>query len=146
VYACDHFVTPEHCLGSIETSDLSTLVDMPAQRSFGSNKRTGLPSQCHSCSWLSVCNGGCPKDRFAQTENGEHGLNYLCDGFRQFFAHAEQPLKQVMRLGKQGLSPEAIMAKLHAVAQDRWRGIGRNDLCPCGSGKKAKQCCWSKKP
>lgn len=22
--------------------------------------------------------------------------------------------------------------------------IGRNDLCPCGSGKKYKQCCWGK--
>ena len=22
--------------------------------------------------------------------------------------------------------------------------IGRNDLCPCGSGKKYKHCCWGK--
>jgi uncharacterized protein YecA (UPF0149 family) len=20
--------------------------------------------------------------------------------------------------------------------------VGRNDLCPCGSGKKFKKCCW----
>lgn len=24
--------------------------------------------------------------------------------------------------------------------------IGRNDPCPCGSGKKYKSCCWGKKP
>ena len=23
--------------------------------------------------------------------------------------------------------------------------VGRNDPCPCGSGKKAKKCCWDKK-
>jgi uncharacterized protein YecA (UPF0149 family) len=22
-----------------------------------------------------------------------------------------------------------------------WRDVGRNDPCPCGSGKKAKKCC-----
>jgi uncharacterized protein YecA (UPF0149 family) len=22
-----------------------------------------------------------------------------------------------------------------------WKGVGRNDPCPCGSGKKAKKCC-----
>jgi hypothetical protein len=24
-----------------------------------------------------------------------------------------------------------------------WRGVGRNDPCPCGSGKKAKKCCMT---
>ena len=24
------------------------------------------------------------------------------------------------------------------------RRVGRNDLCPCGSGKKYKKCCWGK--
>lgn len=22
--------------------------------------------------------------------------------------------------------------------------VGRNELCPCGSGKKFKKCCWNK--
>jgi uncharacterized protein YecA (UPF0149 family) len=26
-------------------------------------------------------------------------------------------------------------------AVNPWRGVGRNDPCPCGSGKKAKRCC-----
>ncbi len=25
-------------------------------------------------------------------------------------------------------------------ASNPWRGVGRNDPCPCGSGKKAKHC------
>lgn len=146
VYACDHFVTPEHRIGDLETSSLSALVDASIQCCFGNDKRDRLPDQCRSCSWLIVCNGGCPKDRFVLAENGEAGLNYLCRGLRQFFAHAEQPLRRVIDRRRQGLNPEAIMAELRAQSLIRWRGIGRNDPCPCGSGRKAKQCCWSQRP
>jgi len=146
VYACDHFVTPEHRIGDLETSLLSALVDAPIQRRFGDDKRDRLPAQCLSCSWLVVCNGGCPKDRFALAEDGEPGINYLCSGLRQFFAHAEQPLRKVIERRRRGLSPEAIMVELRTESIARWRGIGRNDPCPCGSGRKAKYCCWSQRP
>ncbi len=146
VYACDHFVTPEHRIGDLETSLLSAMVDAPVQRRFGDDKRDRLPSQCLSCSWLRVCNGGCHKDRFALAEDGEPGLNYLCSGLRQFFAHAERPLKQIIARRRRELSPEAIMTELRAESMVRWRGIGRNDPCPCGSGRKAKHCCWSQRP
>ncbi len=146
VYACDHFVTPGHRIGDLDTSPLGTLVDSPFQRRFGNDKRDKLPAQCRSCSWLTVCSGGCPKDRFALADNGEPGLNYLCSGLKQFFAHAEKPLRQVAERRRRGLSPEAIMAELCAESLVRWRGIGRNDPCPCGSGRKAKQCCWSLRP
>jgi len=146
VYSCDHFVTPEHRIGDLKTSLLSALVDSRVQRRFGDDKRDRLPAQCRACSWLTVCNGGCPKDRFALAEDGEPGLNYLCSGLRQFFAHAEKPLKQVTERRKQGLSPETIMAELRVESMVRWKGIGRNDPCPCGSGRKAKRCCWSQRP
>jgi uncharacterized protein len=146
VYSCDHFVTPGHRIGNIKSSQLGSLIDTPEQRRFGNDKRDRLPGQCRSCHWLAVCNGGCPKDRFASAENGEPGLNFLCSGFRQIFAYAEQPLKQVMQLRKRDFAPNAIMAELRAMALARWQGVGRNDACPCGSGRKAKHCCWSKRP
>lgn len=146
VYACDHFVTPEHRIGDLDTSHLGTLVDAPVQRRFGTDKRDRLPAQCRSCPSLTVCNGGCPKDRFALAEDGEAGLNYLCDGLRRFFAHAERPSRHIIERGRRGIRPEVIMAELRAESQVRWRGIGRNDPCPCGSGRKAKRCCWSLRP
>jgi len=146
VYACDHFVTPEHRIGDIGIRSLNEIVDSPAQRRFGDDKRDRLPAQCRSCSWLAVCNGGCPKDRFALAEDGEPGLNFLCAGLRIFFAHAEKPLKQVIERRRRGVSPEAIMTALRAESLVRWKGIGRNDPCPCGSGRKAKDCCWSMRP
>jgi uncharacterized protein len=146
VYACDHFVAPGYRIGDIETTHLGTLVDSPAQHRFGSDKRDRLPCQCRSCSWLALCHGGCPKDRFIFTEEGEPGLNYLCSGLKQFYAHAEGPLKKVIQLKEHGLSPAAVMAELRAGLQARWKGVGRNDPCPCGSGRKAKHCCWTRRP
>ncbi len=146
VYSCDHFVTPEHRIGEIETSHLGELLDAPVQRAFGTDKKDKLPAQCRSCEWLEVCNGGCPKDRFAVTDDGEPGLNYLCEGLQQFFSHAEKPLKQVIKRLRAGLRPEAIMVELRAESMVRWQGIGRNDPCACGSGRKAKRCCWSQRP
>ena len=32
-----------------------------------------------------------------------------------------------------------------SVKSDRMVKIGRNDPCPCGSGKKYKRCCMKKK-
>jgi uncharacterized protein len=150
VYSCDHFVSPEHRIGDIATSSLGALVDSPVQRRFGEAKRDSLPGQCRACAWLAVCNGGCPKDRFARAGDGdgdgEPGLNYLCDGLRRFFSHAEQPLKRVVELRRLGWTPAAIMAEQRAQWQARWRGVGRNDPCPCGSGRKAKNCCWDRRP
>jgi hypothetical protein len=42
-------------------------------------------------------------------------------------------------------SPPAITGRLpepdNVPATNPWRHVGRNDPCPCGSGKKAKRCC-----
>ncbi len=146
VYSCDHFVRPEHRIGHILSASLAELVDSPVQREFGDAKRDRLPTKCKKCAWLDVCNGGCPKDRFATTEDGEPGLNSLCAGLRKFFAHAGPQIRRIVELRRLGKKPPEIMAQLRADAMERWRGVGRNDPCPCGSGKKAKHCCWDKRP
>ena len=146
VYSCDHYAAPEYRIGDIYASHLGELADSLAQRRFGENKRNSLPGQCRSCQWLSLCNGGCPKDRFALAEDNEPGLNYLCDGLRMFFSHAQPVLDEIIRQTRQGAPPENIMAALRARALAKWKGVGRNDPCPCGSGKKAKFCCWARRP
>lgn len=146
IYSCDHFVDPGHKIGNIATCNLPRLVDSPAQRLFGNRKRDTLSRECASCPWLDVCNGGCPKDRFSPNEDPSRPSNYLCEGLKTFFAHAEKPLKRVLERRRQGASPTAIMQEQRNILKAKWKGVGRNDPCPCGSGKKAKNCCWDRRP
>ena len=99
VYSCDHYVYPEYRIGDIQSSHLRDLVELPVQNSFGNNKRDLLPFECRTCPWLSVCNGGCPKDRFVKAEGGE--LNHLCSGLKKFFAHAHPITMRILQLARQ---------------------------------------------
>ena len=84
-YSCDHYVDAEHRLGNIRETPLLALLESPAQRSFGLAKLEKLPRVCLSCEVRVMCNGECPKNRFARAADGEPGLNYLCAGYRKFF-------------------------------------------------------------
>lgn len=87
VYSCDHFVFPQYRLGNLMTDSLASMMYGERQQAFGRAKRSALPSQCRTCPWLFACNGECPRNRFAHTATGEPGLNYLCAGYRRYFAH-----------------------------------------------------------
>ena len=87
LYSCDHFVAPEYLLGNIHSTTITSMMYSPRQIQFGRDKCDRLPHQCQLCQWRFACNGGCPKDRFCKTVDGEPGLNYLCTAFQQFFAH-----------------------------------------------------------
>ncbi len=88
VYSCDHFVFPEYKLGNIRSKSLVEMLYGEQQQAFGRIKTETLPNQCKQCDFLFACHGECPKNRFAHTDEGEYGLNYLCKGYHQFFSHA----------------------------------------------------------
>lgn len=96
LYSCDHFVFPRYKLGNISQSPVASLMYGARQRAFGAAKRDSLPRQCKQCRFLFACHGECPKNRFAQTMDGERGLNYLCAGYRRYFAHVA-PFMDYMR-------------------------------------------------
>jgi uncharacterized protein len=133
-FPCDHFVDGDHRLGSIHETPLDQLLDGEAQRSFGEAKRSTLPRYCRECEVLPMCNGGCPKYRFIETPDGEPGLNYLCAGLKRFFLHAREPLATLAARER----PPA--PGFHQAAS----GKGRNEPCPCGSGRKFKKCCGAR--
>ena len=87
VYSCDHFVFPEYKLGNIYNEPLASMMYSDKQLKFGTDKFDKLPKQCKECNVLFACNGECPKNRFTYDKYGEYGLNYLCEGFYQFFNH-----------------------------------------------------------
>jgi len=109
LYACDHFVEPRYRLGNILEQRITSLVELPQQKRFGRDKRDTLPKMCRECDVLFACNGGCPKDRFAATPDGEPGLNYLCPGLMAFFRHTRPQMERMADLLRQGRLAAGIM-------------------------------------
>lgn len=118
LYSCDHFVEPEHLLGNIRKSPLSKLVNSAKQRKFGSDKRDALPGCCLNCEMRFICNGGCPKNRFIKTPEGESGLNFLCEGYKAFFRHVDPAMRFMKAELQAGRPPANIM-----LNQDLLRGV-----------------------
>lgn len=161
LYSCDHFVYPENYLGNILQKPLLQMIKSKKQTEFGLKKRDALPQQCQQCQVRFACHGGCPKNRIATTPEGEPGLNYLCAGYKKFFKFVE-PYMQFMAQELENKRPPANI--MHRVKQKELekkaalkpnkknkkkthkptQKVGRNDPCPCGSGKKYKDCCRNK--
>src|SRR5690606_32764767 len=112
LFSCDHFVEPDYLLGNIQSDHLLTLVASDRQRQFGQNKLDSLPNTCRTCQVRFACHGGCPKDRFIHTPDGEPGLNYLCAGYKAFFNHVDRPMKIMATLLRQRRAPAEIMTLL----------------------------------
>lgn len=140
-YSCDHFVSPEYRRGNIRETPLVEMLESPAQRQFGEAKRDALPRYCRECEVLAMCNGGCPKDRFLRTPDGEEGLNYLCTGYKRFFTHSRPYLEKLASLWRAGKPIEQLMDFARAADVKPSLRTGRNEPCPCGSGRKHKKCC-----
>ena len=70
-------------------------------------------------------------------------MNYLCAGYKLFFHHVDQPMRFMSEALRRNRAPSEIM-QVYAANDKRLQELfaktGRNDPCPCGSGKKFKQC------
>lgn len=88
------------------------MVASDRQRQFGQAKLDTLPQYCRDCEVRFACNGGCPKNRFAETPNGEPGLNYLCAGYKAFFTHIDKSMKLMADLLHQGRYADEVIGLL----------------------------------
>jgi len=142
-FSCDHFVDAAHRLGNIQETPLVDLLESRSQRAFGQAKWDTLPGYCRECGVLDMCHGGCPKDRILRTPDGEAGLNYLCSGYKRFFTHCQPFVAELSALWRQQSSGRQVPPAQARVAGASLK-TGRNDPCPCGSGRKYKKCCLGK--
>lgn len=136
LYCCDHFVEPDYLLGNIRETHMLELVASSRQTAFGRQKQDALPLFCRECDVLFACHGECPKNRFLVAPDGEPGLNYLCEGFKEFFHHVGFPMKIMAGLLRRDREAREVMEILDAT----FSRVERNDPCPCGSGRKYKTC------
>jgi uncharacterized protein len=142
LYSCDHYVYPKYRLGNILNKSLGAMVESVEQQRFGNDKSDTLPKFCRDCEVRFACNGECPKHRFIHTPDGEAGLNYLCPAYKRFFNHIDPYMKLMGQLLNARRPAADIMPFLaERESQKAVQTVGRNDDCPCGSGKKFKKCC-----
>jgi uncharacterized protein len=138
VYPCDFYVRPDLLLGNAVDADWATLQASPAYEVFGARKRA-WHADCDACPYLDFCNGDCPKNRVGHGPAGPRARSRLCAGWKRFFAHAgprlEALARGILREREARTQPPAVFPPRGAP--------GRNDPCPCGSGRKFKKCCGS---
>lgn len=84
VYSCDHYGYQDHQLGTMNSDKLAAMASSPEQIAFGTNKYEELNNTCRGCDFVELCQGGCPKNRIAKTEDGSP-MNHLCQGYEMFF-------------------------------------------------------------
>lgn len=89
VYPCDFHVREDLKLGNISTHSWSELIDSPIYRRFAEAKCANLPETCRTCEFEPFCHGDCPRNRV-------NGASTLCSGWKRFFAHSLQKLRDLL--------------------------------------------------
>ncbi len=137
VYPCDFFVDEPLRLGNILSDSWDSLLKSPLYRQFGARKKQWHP-QCETCEVLPLCQGDCIKHRVA-VECKAGNLSRLCDGWQQFYTHSAHGFEVLAESIRQQRLSEQNRAGVQNPRQAE--KVGRNNPCPCGSGKKYKKCC-----
>ena len=116
VYSCDHFVDPEHLLGNIGEQHLGALADSAgaaALRARQARRAARLLSRLRRARRMPRRLSQRP---FVAAPDGEPGLNYLCAGYKAFFAHVDEPMRAMCALLRAGRAPSEIVDRKRTVA------------------------------
>lgn len=132
VYPCDFFVQDNLLLGNINNNSWEELINSQTYHSFGIQK-SNWNDECKLCPYLSLCHGDCQKFRYG-APNAPNRLSNLCQGWKIFYTNTLPRFKIIAdNFKKENKITEPYLFKFPK--------FGRNKLCPCGSGKKFKNCC-----
>jgi len=161
VYACDFFVEPDWFLGNLMETPLKEIVKSEKFNEFRDRKsqpegakRSFHTQACLRCQWLSLCHGGCPKDRITLQDDVSHP-SYFCSSYKRLFEYSNQRFLRLSRqiiaersggqvastISATDIKPPVKKTRAKPTTKNK---IGRNSPCPCGSGKKYKHCCLKK--
>ncbi len=126
-YPCDFFVYPDWRIGNIVTDELDAILYSQQREKFAGMK-SEYPAGCSDCSLFQFCHGDCTK--FRQTpSDGFAAVSEYCGSLKSLISHMEPRLGEIHQKVMDIRSGRAPLT------------AGRNDPCPCGSGKKYKHCC-----
>jgi len=139
VYPCDFFVEKQLLLGNLTRDSWQALQTSPLYVDFGRQKETWHPA-CGECRFVHICSGDCLKHRFCSNGGDPRRLSHLCEGWQTFYGHTLERFQALAGEIRQERQQEARAAAARTTLQAGGR-VGRNDPCPCGSGRKYKKCC-----
>ncbi|MCZ7629748.1 MAG: SPASM domain-containing protein [Microthrixaceae bacterium] len=140
LYSCDHYVEPDHLVGNITETHLVELMGSDQQVEFGNAKRDSLPQYCRDCEVRFVCNGNAPGTASAPLPTVRRVSTTCARDTSRSSPTSDPPMKQMAALLRAGRDAPEVMTLLAAEESRRFASVGRNDLCPCGSGAKFKRC------
>ena len=135
VFPCDFFVEQRLRLGNVSTDSWSALQQSPMYLDFGAQKQQWHP-RCSECEYVHLCVGDCLKHRLCSAGGDPRRLSHLCEGWRQFYAHTVTRFEHLAQQIMAERRTEAVPKNSSSAQRP-----GRNDPCPCGSGRKYKKCC-----
>ncbi len=139
VYPCDFFVEKPLWLGNVMEDSWAALQSSPVYRSFGARKRQWA-SACDACEFVDLCQGDCLKHRLCADGGDPRRLSLLCEGWKMFYSHTLPRFRELAARVARERAAFSGPGEAGAGAGPP----GRNDPCPCGSGKKYKHCCGRK--
>jgi uncharacterized protein len=147
IYPCDFFVEERLKIGNVMHTTWEEVLESPVYKAFGAQKAQWNEA-CEVCEFLPFCGGDCLKHRIYANKPPQT-LGWLCPGWKRFLRYterrfeklAERMVRQRMREQQRFYRPPAPQQRTQA--QD-FKNVGRNDPCPCGSGKKFKKCCGAR--
>lgn len=115
IFHCDEFMFDQNYnLGNIRTTDFQALQSTDKIQYL--NRENDENIRALDCPWVSVCNGGCPKDRYI---NRKFGLTARCCGFADLIEHIWLRLEENPSLaGKLGLPPLTRILSLKLVERN----------------------------
>jgi uncharacterized protein len=76
---------------------LRALLEGARQKEFGAQKAQ-LPEECRACRWLSMCFGGCVKDRLRSGDGKTAGGDYFCRAHQMIFEHTRETMLELKRV------------------------------------------------
>jgi len=138
IYPCDFFVEKDLRIGNIADTSWEVALSSSIYRRFGSRK-SEVHSDCRSCNSFDLCLGDCLKHR-KNNRMQTAAISHLCAGWEKFFAHSRQSFDSLA----QKIRYNQIVQKFghqSMIPNKKVPSVGRNQPCPCRSGKKFKKCC-----
>lgn len=140
IYPCDFFVEKSLKLGNVMNTSWEEALASQTYQEFGAQKAQWNEA-CEACDCLDVCAGDCLKHRTYAGKPSQN-ISWLCAGWKRFIRYTRTRFEKLAgKIQKQRMKQEQLFRQAKPQRKSQFASVGRNDPCPCGSGRKFKKCC-----